>query len=338
MSFGLMTIGRALGEPVEVASAAPAYTADVKKIQAWGYRVFHRAHAGTGLTDLAVAAGQRALAGAGVPPEEVDLVVLAMSDIAEYLYWDPAAAAQARLGAHRAEAVLLNQACGSGVASFDTVAGKFATHPEYRVALIVAANRVCEAYWNRMHSNTSVSSDGAAAAVAVRGHSGCRWLATEFISDGRYADFFRLESGGALRPFASGHDGPAQVENPFDRLVDFFGGEIREMLRFVETIGSRHREVLQRACKRAGVSPRCIKRVISLNDNIQALAELAGELEISLDQTNAGLAMDHGHLGCADQMFCLEHYISSGELVRGDIVALISMGSGMHWVCTLLKI
>ncbi|MGE5291016.1 MAG: 3-oxoacyl-ACP synthase III family protein [Micromonosporaceae bacterium] len=338
MSFGLVALGHVLGEPVEAVSAAPRYTDDLKKIEGWGYRTFHRAGAGTGLTDLAVAAGRQALAQAQMPAEEVDLLVLAISDIAEYLYWDAAAATQARLGARRAEALLLNQACGAGVASFDTVAGKFATHPEYRTALIVAANRVCDAYWNRMESNTSVSSDGAAAAVAVREHAGCRWLATEIISDGRYADFFRLESGGAARPFAPGHDVPIQVENPFDRLVDFFGGEVREMLRFVETIGARNREVLERACKRAGVPPRSVKRVISLNDNIKALTDLASELEISLGQTNAELAMDTGHLGCADQIFCLERHIGSGELVPGDVAALMSTGSGMHWVCTLLRV
>src|SRR5690349_24234134 len=103
-------MGCVLGEPVEVGPAAAEYTTDLKKIESWGYRRFHRAADGVGLTDLAEGAARLALERAGVPAEDVDLVVLAMSDIAEYLYWDPAAATQARLGAHRAEALLLNQA------------------------------------------------------------------------------------------------------------------------------------------------------------------------------------------------------------------------------------
>lgn len=338
MSFGVVAMGNVLGEPVDVTSAVAEYTPDLKKIQGWGYRRFHRAEEGTGLTDLAARAGQLALTRAGLAADNIDLVVLAMSDIAEYLYWDAAAATQARLGAHRAEALLLNQACGSGVMSFDAVAGKFATHRDYRTALIVAANRVCDVYWNRMEATTSISSDGAAAAVAVRGHRGCRWLTTAVISDGRYADFFKLESGGAARPFAAGTPWLTQVENPFDRLEVFFGNDLREMLRFAETIGARNRQVLERACQRAAVPLSSIKRVIHLNDNIRALTDLASELGISLDHTNADLAMDHGHLGCADQIFCLERHIGSGELVRGDVVALTSVGSGMHWTCTLLRI
>src|SRR6266511_3139236 len=50
------------------------------------------AEAGTGLTDLAESAGQLALKRSGVDAADVDLLVLAMSDIAEHLYWDPAAA------------------------------------------------------------------------------------------------------------------------------------------------------------------------------------------------------------------------------------------------------
>jgi len=337
-SFGIAGLGHVLGEPVEVASAAAAYTADPQKIQNWGYRRFHRAAAGTGLTDLAAAAADLALRRAGLAAADLDLVVLAMSDIAEYLYWDAAAATQARLGAHRAEAVLVNQACGSGVVSFDIVAGKFATHGDYRTALIVAANRVCDAYWNRMDSTTSISSDGAAAAVAVRGYSGCRWLTTEVISDGRFADFSRLESGGTAQPFTAQGQQPTQVANPFDRMEVFFKEDIHQMLRFVETISARNREVLQNACFRAAVPIAQVKRFVHLNDNIEALTEMARELGISLAQTNAELAMDHGHLGCADQILCLERHISAGELSPGDVVALTSTGSGMHWTCTLLRI
>jgi len=338
MSFGVVAMAGVLGEPVDVTLAAAEYTPDLKKIQGWGYRRFHRAEAGVGLSDLAVRAGHLALTRAGLDPGDVDLVVLAMADIAEYLYWDAAAATQARLGAHRAEALLLNQACGSGVMSFDAVAGKFATHDEYRTALIIAANRVCEAYWNRMEATTSISSDGAAAAVAVRGHPGCRWLTTAVISDGRYADFFRLESGGAARPFGAAGLRPAQVENPFDRLEVFFGNDLREMLRFIEIIGARNREVFEKACHKAAVPPRSVKRVIHLNDNMKALADLAKDLGISVGHTNADLAMDYGHLGCADQIFCLERHVGSGDLARGDVVALTSVGSGMHWACTLLRI
>lgn len=338
MSFGVVGMGHILGEPADPVAAAGEYAVAPQKIEDWGYRGFHRAGDGTGLTDLAEAAARMALKRAGVAAEKLDLVVLAMSDIAEYLYWDAAAATQARLGAHRAEALLLNQACGSGVLSFDAVAGRFATHPRYRLALIVAANRVCDQYWNRMESTTAVTSDGAAAAVVARDHPRCQWLTTATISDGRYADFFRLSTGGAAQPFHAGDDRQARVANPFDRLEEFFGRDHRAMLRFVETTGARSREVFERACAQAGVAPASVTRVIHQNDNLPALGELAAELGIGLERTNADLSAAHGHLGCADQIFCLNRYLDAGVLAPGDLVALSTVGSGMHWACTLLRI
>lgn len=337
-SFGIAGFGDVLGEPVDVAEAAPYFTDDLNRVRGWGYRTFHRAPEGTGLVDLAEAAGHAALADAGITGADVDLVVLAVADLAEYLYWDPAAATQARVGAHRAEALLLNQACGGGVAAFDAVAGKFAVHPEYRTALVVGANRVCERYWNRMEINTSVFSDGAAAAVLRRDHPRCRWLTTELLTDGRYADFMRMDVGGAAHPFDPLSADPVRVKSSTDRLREFFADDVRQMFAFVATIRARNREVVERACARAGVPVAALARLVHFNDNLAALTELAKDLELELDRTNVELAMAHGHLGCADQLFGLRRHLDAGELSDGDLVALTSTSSGMHWACTLLSV
>jgi 3-oxoacyl-[acyl-carrier-protein] synthase-3 len=339
VAFGICGFGHELGEPVDVAQAAAQYTEDLDRVASWEYRRFMRSAPEVGLTDLAVTAGERALAAAGVEASELDLVVLAISDIAEYLYWDAAAATQARLGATRAEAVLVNQACGGGVASFDLVAGRFATHPDYRTALVVGANRVCETYWNRMEINTSIYSDGAAAAVVRRDEPSCRWLATHVITDGTYADFMRMEVGATARPFVDGNgNGHARVRSPSDRLDEFFAGDVRRMFGFVSTIRKRNREVVDAACARAGIEISDLRRVIHFNDNVKQLTELAGDLWIPLDRTNVELAREHAHIGCADQLLSLERHIAAGELEHGDLVALTSTASGMHWLCTVLEI
>jgi 3-oxoacyl-[acyl-carrier-protein] synthase-3 len=86
------------------------------------------------------------------------------------------------------------------------------------------------------------------------------------------------------------------------------------------------------------VEPNSVRRVIHLNDNLSALSDLADELGLPLASTNAELAMEHGHLGCADQLFCLERHLEAGDLAAGDLVALMSTGSGMHWVCVILRV
>jgi 3-oxoacyl-[acyl-carrier-protein] synthase-3 len=337
MSYGILAVGECLGEPVSVAAEASRYLDDPRRITASGYRGFHRAPDSTGVTDLAAEAGRRALARAGLRPSDVDLVVLAINDLAEYLYWDPATVTAEKIGVRGPEALLVNQACVGGVTAFDAAAGKFATHPGHRVVLLVAATRVCEPYWNRMDSSLALMSDGAAAAVLLRDHPRCTWLGTEVVSDGRYADISRLEVGGAAEPFRAGGGPVEPVENPVAGANRLLGNDIRAVIGFVRYDRERAREVVERACARAGRSIGQIEHLLGTHGTAQAIRDHAELLGVPLERTSARVAADHGHFGCADQVIALGRLLDSGRLRPGDLVALSGNGTGMNWACTLLR-
>lgn len=338
MDFGLVSFGVALGDPAPVASVVGEYTKYAGRTLGYGYRNVHRCPPETGLTDLALAAGRQALAVAGVEPAELDLIVLAVTDITEYLYWDAAASITYRLGAANAEACLISQACAGGVLCLDTVAGKLATHPGYRTALVIAANRCCEAYWNRMETQSLVFSDGAAAAVARRGHPRLRWLATEALTEGRYADFYRLDEGGAAAPF-----GPqtAAASGPRARdswgVMEFFAHNVERLKQFTADLDSHAKTVFDRACERTGTNVADLAKVILLSENQAAMSALAEALGVPLSLTNLDLALEHGHLGAADYLFGLSRCLADGDLTSGRRVALVARGRGMHWACAILE-
>ncbi|MFG2169098.1 3-oxoacyl-ACP synthase III family protein [Micromonospora chersina] len=338
-NFGVLATAHVLGAPAPVSGLLGPDVPEAARraLLARGYRRYHRAPDGTGVTDLAVEAATRAIEKAGVEPGRIDLLVLALTDLSEYLYWDAAAAVQARLGAHRAEAVLLTQACSCGVVAFDAVAGKLATHPAYRTAVLVGANRVCEPYWDRAEAGTSVSSDGAAAAVLVRDHPHLRWRVTEVLTDGRYAGLMRMP-GGTAHPFTPADPAIPTVGRLADRTADFFAGDGRATYQYAMTVRARHRTVLDRACARIGITTDDLARVIYLHDTGPAFTELAAVLDIPVELTNRDLALDAGHLGAADQIYSLEQHLARDELISGDTVALLSIGTGMHWACTLLTV
>jgi len=98
------------------------------------------------------------------------------------------------------------------------------------------------------------------------------------------------------------------------------------------------REAVDRVCARAGIEPGEIKRFIHLNDNQQAMADIARALKVPLERFNGDLALDLGHFGSADQMLALNRMMQAGELQAGDVVALTTLGGGMHWAVTLLRI
>jgi 3-oxoacyl-[acyl-carrier-protein] synthase-3 len=337
--FGLVSFGTALGDRVAVRGVVHDYTQDTERVLDYGYRYVYRCPPEVGLTDLAFEAGRAALEQGAIEPGELDLVVLAVTDITEYLYWDAAASLQARLGASQAEAVLVDQGCIGGITCLDLAAGRFATHPEYRTALLVGANRTCEAYWNRLDTNSLLFSDGASAAVADRDHPRLRWRSSEAMSDGRYSGFFRMEQGGAKHPFGADtplRGEPIKARDGWD-MMEFFGYDADRVAEFVFTMNNGMCTVVTRACERIGVKQADLARIVLLNDNARTMTELARMLGISLNRTNAEIAWDHGHFGAGDHLFCLRHYAEAGELEPGDLVALAGVGRGMHWASAVIE-
>jgi 3-oxoacyl-[acyl-carrier-protein] synthase III len=339
VDFGLVSFGSALGRVTPVADVAGEYTDQIGLVLSRGYRNVLRCPPEVGVTDLAADAAGQALEAAGAQACDLDLVVLAVTDLTEYLYWDAASSLAHRLGAGKAEAVLLTQACTGGVLSLETVAGKLATHPDYRLALVIAASRCCEAYWNRLETQPLVFSDGAVAAVAKRGHPRLRWLATEAITEGEYADFYRLDAGGAAAPFgSSAGDGPGPRVRGGWEVMEHFGHDADLLRRFSEHLDEQTERVLRRACARVGTEVGALGKVILLNDNQTAMMSVAARMGISPSRTNLELAAEYGHLGAADQLFCLGRYHGRGELEPGTRLALVSRGRGMHWACSLIEV
>ncbi|MEU9464808.1 3-oxoacyl-[acyl-carrier-protein] synthase III C-terminal domain-containing protein [Streptomyces sp. NPDC048312] len=338
--FGLLSLGAAHGERVAVADIVSEYTADTQRVLEYGYRNIHRCPPDVSLCDLAEEAAREALAMADITADQLDLLVLAITDIPEYLYWDPSTHVQHRLGARRAETVLIAQGCIGGITCLDQVAGRFATHPDYQNALVIGVNRTCEAYWNRMETHSLMFSDGAAAAVLRRGHDAYTWRAVETISDGRYSDFFLLEQGGAAVPFTA--DGAETGMSPTVRdawdMMEFFDYDTDRFATFVDLMNTRVAEVVARACRRIGADVSDLSRVVFLNDNARTLKDVSGKIGVPLDRTNFDISLEHGHFGAADHLFNLRRHILDDAVKPGDLIALAGMGRGMHWACALIEV
>jgi 3-oxoacyl-[acyl-carrier-protein] synthase-3 len=334
--FGIFALAHALGDPRDVTSTAADYVDDPDRVLGWGYRTYHRSPEGTRPTALAARAATKALATAGIDSKDLDLVVVADSNVPDHLLWDASTALTREIGT-TASTLLLTQGCASGVTAFQHIAGTFATRDDVDTVLLVTVNQVSEAHTNRMRSNTLLSSDGAAAAVLRRGHSRLRWLATEQITDPTYNDFYRVEYGGGAAPVAPEGTGNLDID-PLALVYRHFRREPDHLARFVRTLNGRVRTIYERACDSAGVDTNQIAKFLFLNDNQDSLAEIAKAVGIPLERTNAALGADLGHCGGADQLICLDTYLERGELVEGDVVALAGISIGMHWYCTLLAV
>lgn len=333
--IGVAGLGVALGDPQSVAETVRDYVDDEERVLQWGYHTYHRSPQGVRPRDLAARAASHALSEAGVDADDVDLVVVANSDVPEYLQWDVSSAVARELGLHTTRTLLLAQGCSSAVTAFEYVAGLFAVREDLDVVLIVALNQTSEAHTNRMRFNTCLASDGAAAAVVRRDHPRLRWLATEQVTDPTCVDFFRLEYGGSAAPCLPA--GVVQADlDPLDLVYDHFKKDPFHLAEFREALTSRVALTVHRACARAGVPVETLARFVYLHDNQPSMTAVAQAVGVTMDRTNADLAAAIGHCGAADHLISLATLRDRGELASGDVVALAGLSVGMHWFCTLL--
>ncbi|MFK8846349.1 3-oxoacyl-[acyl-carrier-protein] synthase III C-terminal domain-containing protein [Streptomyces sp. Ac-502] len=336
--FGIAGYGCAFGEDQDVASTAGQFVDDPERVFRWGYRTFHRAAPDVTATHLAAEAGRAAIAAAGLSAGDIDYVVLALSDVPEYLNFDSSAALARELKIHLRPTLLLGEGCASGVTGLGNVAGLFATQPDLTHVLFVAVNRVSEYHRNRMKVNNSIHSDGASAVVLRRGHTAGRWLATTQFTDPEVADWFRTDHGGAVSPVAPDGWSSRSDVNGLERVQEHFRADPKGLRDFVQALNRRLVEVVDQACARSGVARADLAKVVHLNDNQGSFEEISDEFGIPMSRTNAALAAQHGHMGAADHLATLAMLTESGELTTGDLVALIGISIGMRWYCTLVRI
>lgn len=337
VDFGLVGFGVALGEDRKVDEFAASYVDDPDRVIGWGYHTFHRAPDGITATDMATAASHKALGHAGVQASDLDLIVVANSEVPEYLNWDASAALARALGVTGKQTMLLAEGCSSGVTGLGMIAGQMALQPELSTALFVAVNRVSEYHRNRMTTNNSVHSDAAVAVVVRRNHPRVRWLATEQFTDPEFVDWFRTYYGGAVAPVPPAGWSSRTAVTGVEQVVAHFEKDPRRLREFGVQFIRRVVQVIDMACRRAGVSRHDVARIVYLNDP-DGCDDIAAAAGVPVSCTNADIARTHGHMGAADQMVALVEHLERGEVVDGDLVALCGTSIGMRWCCTLVRI
>lgn len=338
VELGITSFGYAFGQDQDVATVAGDYVGDPERVLAWGCHTFHRAADDVTATMLAARAAQDALDRQALSADMLDLVVLADSEMPEYLHWDGSAALARELKTGTTQTLLLHEGCGAGVTGLGYVAGIMAIQPEIETALFVAVNRVSEFHRNRMAVNNSVHSDAAVAVVLRRGHRSNQWLSTEQFTDPEFCDWFRSDYGGAAAPVPPDGWSGMTAAPGMERIQEHFDRDPDRLRQFLKLRNERVIDVVDKACTRAGISRADLAHVIYINDRREAIGEIAGPLGLSIEHTNAELSGGHGHMGAADQLVSLGQHLERGDLSPGDIVALCGMSIGMRWCCTLVRI
>jgi 3-oxoacyl-[acyl-carrier-protein] synthase-3 len=272
-----------------------------------GIRERRFAGADESVVSMATDAAAKAVAGSGIAPADLDLVIVATCSMPTQV---PGAAAQVAhaLGATRAGAFDLNAAC-AGFCYALSVAADMIRVGSARHIVVVGAEKLSDLIdWSDRRS-AILFGDGAGAAVVATGDR-CGIGPVVWGSDGSLADLIAVPAAGKLTL-----DGPAVFRWATTSLID----------------------VAREVCAAADTDIEALDLVVPHQANQRIVAALAR----GLGATKAVVAddiTDTGNTSAASIPLALSRMTADGRAKPGDRALLLGFGAGLTWAGQLIEI
>ncbi|MFH1034460.1 MAG: ketoacyl-ACP synthase III [Pseudomonadota bacterium] len=193
-------------------------------------------------SDLAYEASRRALADAGLDAGDLDLIVVTTAT-PDKKTPNTASILQGKLGAGgRSLALDVNAACSGFVYGLHVAEAMLSHFPQYRLALVVGADKSTSVTDHRHYISGATFGDGAGAVVLARvGSRSHGILASYACSDGGKADYAEIPAGGSALPITC--DNCRQV---YDQGLHCFQLKARKIRKFaIEKVEESARRVLE---------------------------------------------------------------------------------------------
>lgn len=277
-------------------------------------------------SDLASEAARRAMAAAGVNPEDINLIVVA-TVTPDMFFPSTACFVQKKIGASNAVCFDISAAC-SGFLYALQVARHFINTGNRTTALVIGAEKLSSLI-NWQDRNTCVLfGDGAGAVVIRRAEEDQdapgRVLSTVMGSDGNLTDLLKVPGGASACPITP--------ENVASR-PNTIHMEGRETFKHAVT---RMCQASEQALEMAGLTKEDISMVIPHQANARIITAIADRLGVPPEKTFINLDQ-YGNTSAATIPVALDEAHRQGKIKRGDIVLLVAFGGGFTWASSVVK-
>jgi 3-oxoacyl-[acyl-carrier-protein] synthase III len=288
-----------------------------------GIRERHVVGPNESVATIAVDAGKRALADAGVAPEDIDLLILATATVEQPI---PATAAiiQPALGIKNAVCFDIAAAC-SGFLYALTVARQFIITGDATNVLVIGAETLSRYADYSDRATCVLFGDGAGAVVLQPAPAGEGILRCAWHTDGTYADFIQMPGGGSKYP--------PNIKEHIDARLPFI--KMRGNETFKVAVRSLA-EVCLEVLSGAGVGIDQVDLFVPHQANKRIVDAVGDRLGLSADKVFMNLER-MGNTSSASIPLALGEARDRGILKRGDLVLLAAFGGGLTWAATLLR-
>ncbi len=286
-----------------------------------GIRERRIAGMGEACSDLAVQAGKRALAAAGLAPADLDMILVATCT-GDYPLPATACLVQHQLGATKAAACDLSAACCGFVYALSVADAYVKTGLRH---VLVIASEVMSAITDWTDRNTCILfGDGAGAAVVSASEGDRGILSTHLRSDGNLCDLIAVPGGGSRMPPSE------KVLAERMQYIKMKGNETFKVA--VRTLEDIARETL--AANHLRVED--LDLYVPHQANVRILKAVAERLGLPLEKVMLNLER-YGNTSAASIGIALDEAVRAGRITDGSLVMLGAFGAGLTWASALIK-
>lgn len=271
-------------------------------------------------SDLGAVAARRALDHAGIPVEQVDLLIVGTSS-PDNIFPSTACRMQALLGLS-CPAYDVLAACTSFVYALQSAVAAIESG-RARTVLVVGAEALSRFVDFTDRSTCVLFGDGAGA-VVVTASEEPGVLGIVLGADGSGADVLTIPAGGSARPCT------AETLEAREHYIRMNGSEV---FRFAVRIVP---DATRQALEASDLTIQDLDWLVPHQANQRIIGTVADRLGLPSDRIVSNIH-GLGNTSSASIPLALYDLYTSGRLARGDMVALVGFGAGLTWGAAVLR-
>jgi 3-oxoacyl-[acyl-carrier-protein] synthase III len=329
---------RAGGRPTTIASLATHVppklltNADLEKMvetndewirQRTGIRERHIVEPGVATSDLAKEAAQKAIARAGLTPDDIGVIVVG-TVTPDMMFPSTACLIQTKIGAHHAWGFDLSAACSAFTYAL-TTGSQFVATGAYDHALVVGADVMSSIIDYTDRATCILFGDGAGAVVvsAANGSDGAI-IDFEHEIDGSGGPALQMPAGGSLAP---------ATHETVERRLHYVKQDGQTVFKFAVR---KTEEISRRVLERNNLKPTDIDLFVSHQANRRIIQSASEKMGIDPDKVIINIDR-FGNTTAATIPLALNDAVCAGKLKKGNLVLLASVGAGFTVGTVLLR-
>ena len=269
--------------------------------------------------DMAEQAARKAIAAAGLRPEDIDLISYGTTT-PDLIFPNCGSLLQARLGCRGAPAFSMEAAC-SGFMYALGVADKFVRAGEAKRALVVGSE-VLSRITDYTDRGTAILFGDGAGAVVLTPSAQPGIISTHLHSDGSYQHLLYC-TGGPSR-------GPAPGTMAPGNHIRMAGSEVFKVA--VTLLG----RIVDETLAANGIEKSAIDWLVPHQANLRIIQAVAKKLGLPMERVIVTV-QEHGNTSTASVPMALDVGVRDGRIKSGDLLLLEALGGGITWGSALMR-